>query len=66
MQWHIRDLRERLARWNKAPDLASVRDPTSLAAMPRADRKAWESLWSAADALLVSITQRLGPSQNKP
>jgi hypothetical protein len=37
-------------------DLASVRDPASLAAMPPADRKAWQALWREVDALLASLT----------
>jgi hypothetical protein len=34
--------------------------------MPPADRKAWEALWREVDALLASITQRVGPPPAKP
>jgi tetratricopeptide (TPR) repeat protein len=46
---------EWLAGWKEDPDLAPVRDPASLAAMPPADAVAWRSLWRDVDALLASI-----------
>ena len=54
-------LREWLTHWKNDPGLASVRDPAALAAMPPADRKAWEALWREVDAVLASISQKAGP-----
>jgi tetratricopeptide (TPR) repeat protein len=54
-QWP--QVRESLTDWKKEPVLASVRDPASLAAMPPADRKAWEALWRDVDALLASLNK---------
>lgn len=59
-------VRDKLTHWKNDPDLAPIRDPASLAAMPSADRKAWESLWGDVDALLASINQRTEPSPTKP
>jgi tetratricopeptide (TPR) repeat protein len=47
-----------LTHWKKDEDLASVRDPERLAAMPPTDRKSWETLWRDVDALLNSITRQ--------
>src|SRR5205085_6724662 len=52
-----RDVREALTRWKKDADLAPVRDPAWLAAMPPDDRRAWERLWADVDALLASVGQ---------
>jgi eukaryotic-like serine/threonine-protein kinase len=51
------EVREKLTYWKHDTGLASVRDPAGLAAMPPADRKAWEALWREVDALLASVTQ---------
>jgi hypothetical protein len=51
------EVRETLTSWKKEPVLASVRDPASLAAMPPADRKAWEALWRDVDTVLASLTK---------
>jgi hypothetical protein len=48
---------EWLARWSEDPDLAPVRDPASLAAMPPADAEAWRSFWRDVDSLLASISK---------
>jgi tetratricopeptide (TPR) repeat protein len=61
-----REVRERLTRWKDSPDLASVRDATSLAAMPPADRKAWEALWRDVDAVLASTTPGAGRPPASP
>jgi hypothetical protein len=61
-----RQVGEWLRQWKQDLDLASVRDSASLAAMPPADRKAWEALWRDVDALLASIAQRAGPLPAKP
>jgi hypothetical protein len=52
--------------WKEDPGLASVRDPAWLAAMPPADRKAWEALWRDVDALLASIPPQAAPPPAKP
>jgi tetratricopeptide (TPR) repeat protein len=50
-----RQVEEWLDHWKKDPDLAPVRDPASLAAMPSADRKAWEDFWRDVNTLLGSL-----------
>jgi hypothetical protein len=59
-------VRETLTSWKNDPGLASVRDPALLAAMPPADRKAWEELWRDVDAVLASISQQAGSPPTKP
>ncbi len=60
------EVRERLTYWKKDADLASVRDPAWLAAMPPANRKAWEAFWGDVDAVLALIGQRVGPPSANP
>ena len=55
------EVRERLTLWKSDPDLAAVRDPEWLAAMPPADRAAWGRLWADVDALLADT--RPGPGR---
>jgi hypothetical protein len=52
---------EALTYWKKDADMASVRDPAWLAAMPPDDRQAWEALWRDVDAVLASVPQGAGP-----
>jgi tetratricopeptide (TPR) repeat protein len=59
-------VRDQLTDWKNESVLAPVRDPAWLAAMPPADREAWEALWRDVDALLASIAQRAGPPPAKP
>ena len=47
-----------LARWQTDPDLAGVREPGQLAALPPAERAAWQQLW--ADAAAVAAKARDG------
>jgi Flp pilus assembly protein TadD len=54
--------REKLTQWKADPNLASVRDPAQLAAMPSVDRTAWESLWADVDALLAAAS----PAADRP
>lgn len=61
-----RQLGDWLTHWKKDPDLASVRDPAALAAMPPTDRKAWQALWRDVDALLDSLTPRGGAPPARP
>ncbi len=56
-----RQVWERLTRWKEDPDLAPVRDPASLKAMPPADRRAWKALWADLDALLAAVSPDVAP-----
>jgi len=47
------EVHDRPTFWKADAGLASVRDPAWLAAMPPADRPAWERLWGDVDALLA-------------
>jgi tetratricopeptide (TPR) repeat protein len=60
------EAREALTHWKKGPDLAPIRDPAWLAAMPPDDRQAWEALWRDVDAVLASIPQQAGSPPAKP
>jgi tetratricopeptide (TPR) repeat protein len=55
--------RNTLAWWKSTRDLAAVRDPAWLAAMPPADRQAWQTFWSDVDAVLAGLKppQPVGP-----
>ena len=55
------EVREALTRWKTTPDLAPVRDPAWLAAMPPDDRAAWEKLWGDVDAALGSVSDPAKP-----
>jgi eukaryotic-like serine/threonine-protein kinase len=52
-----RPLGKWLARWQEDPDLASVREPSSLTAMTPADADAWRSLWRDVDSLIASLSK---------
>jgi tetratricopeptide (TPR) repeat protein len=54
------ELRDQLTHWKNDPDLATIRDPAWLAAMPPTDRKLWEAFWRDVDAALLSISKRAG------
>src|SRR5262249_34889856 len=56
-------LRQALAHWLKAPDLASVREPTALAKLPPDDEAAWCRLWDDVEALLRQTGE---PKPNAP
>jgi tetratricopeptide (TPR) repeat protein len=43
--------REALGRWQRAADLAGVRDSGALARLPEAEREAWRQLWADVSAL---------------
>jgi hypothetical protein len=47
-------VRKALAHWRQDSDLAAVRDPAWLAAMPAPDRAKWEAFWADVDALLAA------------
>ena len=42
---------EALARWQRHPDLAAIRDANWLAAMPPADRRVWEQFWKEVEGI---------------
>jgi tetratricopeptide (TPR) repeat protein len=60
------EVSDQLTDWKKESDLAPVRDPAWLAAMPAPDRKAWEALWADVDALLASTPLRTAQPPAKP
>jgi tetratricopeptide (TPR) repeat protein len=41
-----------LRHWHEDPDLASVREPAALAALPDSERAAWQALWDEVTRLL--------------
>jgi hypothetical protein len=41
-----------LAHWRRDPDLAGVRDPDALAALPGEERDGWRALWDEVDRRL--------------
>jgi hypothetical protein len=47
-----------LRRWQKDPDLASLRDRVALEKLPAAERDAWQRLWADADALLQRAQEK--------
>jgi tetratricopeptide (TPR) repeat protein len=48
-------VRQRLTRWRKDADLASVREDKPLAGLPEAERKEWRKLWADVAALLKTV-----------
>jgi len=42
-----------LQHWQKDTDLASVRDPNALEALPEPERQAWQTLWEKVSAVLA-------------
>lgn len=46
---------QRLTRWQKDPDLESVRDPEQIKRLPRGEAAQWQQLWSDLEALLQEI-----------
>jgi tetratricopeptide (TPR) repeat protein len=57
--------RNALTGWKNSANLASVRDPASLAAMPPEERKEWAALWADVDALIASVASEAGPTPGK-
>jgi tetratricopeptide (TPR) repeat protein len=50
-----RDLVQRTLRtWQRAPDLAGVRDPEALAKLPEDERKNWQQFWAEVEGLLAA------------
>jgi tetratricopeptide (TPR) repeat protein len=50
-----REMRNRLLHWKVDEDMAPVREPSRRAAMPRADREAWQNIWAEVDAVLNEV-----------
>lgn len=48
-------IRSKLQHWMKDKDLANVRDEKSLAMLPEAERKAWQTLWTDVTNLLRGL-----------
>jgi serine/threonine protein kinase/tetratricopeptide (TPR) repeat protein len=51
--------------WNNIRDLGGVREATSLAKLPEAERITWENLWADVDHLLKRVTGPL-PGKSPP
>jgi serine/threonine-protein kinase len=51
-------VRQTLQHWQKAPDLASLRDKAALDKLPAAERDAWQRLWADVDALRQRAQQK--------
>jgi Tfp pilus assembly protein PilF len=51
-------VRQRLARWQKDTDLASVRDRPALDQLPGDERPAWRQLWDDVAALLKKVEDK--------
>jgi hypothetical protein len=49
------DMRNRLLHWKVDEDMAPVREPSRRAAMPPADRDAWQMFWAEVDAVLIRV-----------
>jgi serine/threonine-protein kinase len=45
-------VRQKLAHWQRDPDLAGVRDQEALAKLPEPERADWQKLWADVEALL--------------
>ena len=46
------EVREQLSLWRTDADLASIRDPASLASLPAAEQDSWRAFWSGVDHVL--------------
>lgn len=46
-----KEVADRLASWQKNPELAGVRDEAGLTSVPREERQAWKVFWAEVDAL---------------
>jgi serine/threonine protein kinase/tetratricopeptide (TPR) repeat protein len=55
-KWH-QWVWERLTQWKADPDLAPVRYPAGLAAMPPDKSEAWRAHWREVDALFTTVTR---------
>jgi hypothetical protein len=53
-----RAIQQRLAHWQRDPDLAGLRDKAALDKLPEAERDAWQRLWADVEALLQRAQQK--------
>jgi hypothetical protein len=58
-------IQQRLAHWQRDPDLASVRDPKALDRLAEAERAAWEALWHDVDELLTRLAKKDEPTKGR-
>jgi tetratricopeptide (TPR) repeat protein len=62
-------VRRELAHWQRDPDLSGVRSAKALAALPEAERDAWDKLWKDVESTLAKARATAAPtekSQQKP
>jgi hypothetical protein len=50
-------IRQTLQHWQKGPDLAGIRDPDGIAALPADEQEACKKLWADVAALLKKVGQ---------
>ena len=50
-------LHDGLQHWQKGPDLAGIRDPDGIAALPADEQEACKKLWADVAALLKKVGQ---------
>jgi serine/threonine-protein kinase len=55
---------ERLAHWQKDPDLAGVRDARALGRLPKAEREDWRKLWDEVKALGKNARSRFSETRH--
>jgi hypothetical protein len=58
-------IQQRLAHWQRDPDLASVRDPQALDRLSDNERAAWQALWREVDELAKRVAQRDEPIRGR-
>ncbi|CAN5916676.1 hypothetical protein BH23PLA1_BH23PLA1_33860 [soil metagenome] len=44
-----------MSHWQQDSDLAGVREPDALAALPEPERAEWQALWAEVDRLLEEV-----------
>jgi serine/threonine-protein kinase len=60
-----KEARKSLARWQKDPDLAGVREPGELDKLPEEERRAWQKLWADVAALLKRTERNERPASKE-
>ncbi len=53
-------VQETLRHWQRAPDLAGVRDEAALANLPASEQQAWQKLRQGVNALLAKLAEPTG------
>ncbi len=54
-----------LAYWKEDPDLASIRDPSELAKLPKAEQSALGNFWSNLDAVIAKAKEKVQTGKAK-